>query len=98
MTTSSASGPDEDKENHLPDLNSPPPDPVLQGAPDLPLEFATANDVDILREIRLTLEFPMQKDRKNNVADYFKRFITILFAAKPGITLLNWENPLQNSI
>ena len=40
----------------------------------------------------------MQKDRKNNVADYFKRFITILFAAEPGITLLNWENPTQNPI
>ena len=98
MTTSSANGPDEDKENNSPNLNAPPPDPVLQEAPVLPLEFATANDVDISKEIRLTLEFPMQKEKKNNVADYFKRFITILFAAEPGITLLNWENPMQNPI
>ena len=81
------------------DNDSPPPDPVLQALPPRTSFFANANDVDRVTEIRLQVEFPMQNNnKKNNVADYFKRLITVLFAAEPGITLLNWQDPNLNPI
>ena len=29
---------------------------------------------------------------------YFKRFATIILAAHPGISILNWEHPGQNTV
>ena len=103
MTSTSADGAPTNDPTSCKDHNFPPPDPVLQALPPRLSGFATANDVERVTEIRLQVEFPMQNNnRKNNVADYFKRFITVLFVAKPGITLLNWQdsnlNPIQRSM
>ena len=99
MASASADGALNDDPSPGNDPDSPPPDPVLQALPYRLSGFATANDVKRVTKIRLQVEFPMQNNnRKNNVADYFKRFITVLFAAEPGITLLNWQDPTLNPI
>jgi len=60
--------------------------------------FVDAGDLDSTCEIKLTVEFLMNahQDRTNDVSMYFKCFVTVLLAAHPSISILNWENPIQN--
>ena len=47
---------------------------------------------------KLKMEFPMnaQQDCTNDISMYFKRFATVLLAAYPSISILNWEHPTQS--
>ena len=62
--------------------------------------FVNAGDSKSTREIKLTVEFPtqVQQDNTNDISLYFKRFATVLLAAHPSISILNWEHPGQNPV
>ena len=99
VTGNYSDGQNEDNGNHQ-NLNSPPTDPILQGKPTKDPFYVRASDVENTSEINLNVEFPMhQADNKaHNIGIIFKRFITILFAAAPEVTLLNWDHPNLNPI
>ena len=54
----------------------------------------------VKKVIKLTVEFPLraEEDHPNDLALYFKRFATILFASDPTMAILNWDHPEQNPI
>ena len=54
----------------------------------------------VKKEIKLTVEFPLraEEDHPNDLALYFKRFATILFALDPTMVILNWDHLEQNPI
>ena len=62
--------------------------------------FVNDGDLDSTREIKLTVKFPtnVHEDRTNDISMYFKRFATVLLAAHPSISTLNWEHPSQNPV
>ena len=82
--------------------DSPPQAPVLQdkGVRTSEAFFVNAGDLESTREIKLTVEFPTNtnQDRTNDISLYFKRFATVLLAAHPSISILNWVNPSQNPV
>ena len=62
--------------------------------------FVNEGDLGSTREIKITVEFPTNahQDRTNDISMYFKRFATVLLAANPSSSILNWENPSQNPV
>ena len=59
-----------------------------------------AEDFTACSEIKLMVGFPthIHQDFPNDIAMYSKRFATVLLLAHPRITILNWENPIKNSV
>jgi len=80
--------------------NAPPLAPVLQGRSGNSDFAVQPSDSGTTRQVKLTVEFPTQSqaNKPNNVSVYFKRFATVLLATHPSVSILNWENPLQNPI
>ena len=80
--------------------NAPPLAPVLQGRSGLSTFEVQHTDTATTRQVKLTVDFPTQSQahKPNNVSLYFKRFATVLLATHPSVSILNWENPLQNPI
>ena len=86
--------------------NSPhaePPNPPNLGSRPSGLPFGV-NSVSGHREvIKLSIEFPLRNGNSgNDIALFFKRFITVLFAANKKILLTKWipgdENPISKAI
>ena len=79
-------------------VHSPPPEPTT-----LPSRqsaaFETPQAFDNTNEIKLAIEFPLKGGKQaNDVALFFKRFMTVLMAANKGIKLLKWDNSSENPI
>ena len=94
---------------YLGDTNSPTNTTVPPSPPNLSSKHPTGpfgifnNDQDRREVIKLSIEFPLQQgNRGNDVALFFKRFITVLFAANRHILLEKWipgeENPISKAI
>ena len=82
----------ENKLNHAPEAPS-----LMTKDPGKPFSADKASS-GIKKEIKLTVEFPLraEEDHPNDLALYFKRFATILFASDPTMAILKWEHPEQN--
>ena len=54
----------------------------------------------IKREVKLTVEFPLRENlaHANDLANYFKKFISVILKADPTMAILNWDHPTQNPI
>ena len=82
-------------------MSTPPLKPVLhQEKPRNQSFFVLASNVDITKKIRLSVEFPTQPNlsQPNDVSTNFKKLMTLLFAVDKDMSLLNWNNPMQNPI
>ena len=57
------------------------------------------NVVDTRQELKLIIEFPLSRNRSgNDIAMFYKRFMTVLFAASRDLQLLKWEGGNENPI
>ena len=55
--------------------------------------------VDTRQELKLSIEFPLSKNKSgNDTALFFKQFMTVLFASSRDIQLLKWEGSTENPI
>ena len=67
------------------------------------LQFGGNSEVGHREVIKLSIEFPLRNGNSgNDIALFFKRFITVLFAANREILLTKWilgdENPISKAI
>ena len=54
---------------------------------------------DTRQELKLSIEFPLSRGKSgNDIALFFKRFMSILFACGTDIQLLKWEGGTENPI
>ena len=78
--------------------SSPPPEPTTL-PPRQPAAFEINQTFDNNNEIKLAIEFPLKGGKQaNDVALFFKRFMTVLMAANKGINLLKWDSSSENPI
>ena len=80
-----------------------PPNPPNLGARHTGLPFGVNTTVDHREVIKLSIESPLRNGNSgNDIALFFKRFITVLFAANREILLTKWipgeENPISKAI
>ena len=62
--------------------------------------FHGSNAAGHSHEVKLLVELPLSQseDQTNYIGIYFKRFATVLLTAKNTLSILNWEDPEQNTI
>ena len=55
--------------------------------------------VDTRQELKLSIEFPLSHRKSgNDIAMFFKRFMSVLFQASNDLQLLTWEGTTENPI
>ena len=55
--------------------------------------------IDTRQELKLSIEFPLSKGKSgNDIALFYKRFMTVLFASTKDMQLLKWEGSTENPI
>ena len=87
---------------HSTEVNTklPPESPSLLPQRPRGASFGTQKQgVDTRQELKLSIEFPLsQRKSGNDIAMFFKRFMSVLFQASNDVQLLKWGGTTENPI